>query len=90
VTSTAAAEIEVLNDVYRRFVHLVLYARTGDGTWASDDELTSFHVQLTTPVIVCINDEPDGYHLPHVKRATAQPASRLSPPTSKQRRYSDP
>jgi hypothetical protein len=68
MTSTSNADIDVLDDAYRRFVHLLLYARSGNGTWSSDDELTAFDVYLASPVIVCINDEPDGYHLPCVTR----------------------
>lgn len=54
-------EAELLEDIYRRFVHLVLYARQGNGTWSDEDELMAFTVHLSDPVVVCINDEPHGY-----------------------------
>jgi hypothetical protein len=67
--SSESPEAEVLEDVYRRFVDLVLYARKGDGTWSDDDELMAFTVHLSDPVVVCINDELHGYLPAHTIRA---------------------
>jgi hypothetical protein len=70
--STENPEAELLDDVYRRFVHLVLYARKGDGTWSDDDELTAFTVHLADPIIVCINDEAHGYRPARTVRALTE------------------
>jgi hypothetical protein len=67
--STEHPEAELLDDVYRRFVHSVLYARKGDGTWSDEDELTAFTVHLADPIVVCINDEAHGYRPARTVRA---------------------
>lgn len=66
------SDAQLLEDVYRRFVHLVLYARKGEGTWSDEDELTAFAVYLGDPVVVSINDEPHGYRPAQTVRALAE------------------
>lgn len=70
--SSKSPEAEILEDVYRRFVHLVLYARKGDGTWSDDDELMTFTVHLSGPIVVCINNEPHGYLPARTVRAVTE------------------
>jgi hypothetical protein len=53
----------LIGDVYRRYVHFVLHARIGAGTWSNDDELRRFVVYLHEPVVICINDEAHGWSM---------------------------
>jgi hypothetical protein len=68
----AAAEHGLAEDVLRRFVQLLLFARRGDGTWPEDSKLTSFHVVLPSgddeQWWVRINDEPHYWTAPRVVR----------------------
>lgn len=57
------------DDVYHRYVHMVLYARKGAGTWSDDDELEQFTVYLGEPVVICINDEPHGWSVARTRRS---------------------
>jgi len=59
----------LIEDVYRRYVHLVLAARIGAGTWSDDDGLSRFVVYLDEPVVICINDEPHGWHMARARRS---------------------
>lgn len=58
----------LLDDAYRRHVHMVLYARKGAGTWSDNDCLTSFHVQLGDFVVVRINEEDYAWTQPRASR----------------------
>ncbi len=68
----AAAEKGLAEDVLRRFVHLLLFARRGNDTWQEGSELTSFHVVLPPgddeQWWVRINDEPHYWTAPRVVR----------------------
>jgi hypothetical protein len=65
------ADAALLDEMYRRYVHMVLYARAGAGSWSDDDQLTSFRIYLDEPVTVRINDEPQGWTMPQVRRDIA-------------------
>lgn len=57
-TATCSAETELVDELYRTYIYMLLCARTGAGTWSDDDRLTSFTVYLNDPVKIVINDEP--------------------------------
>lgn len=67
-----AAEQTLADDVLRRFVHLLLFARLGNGTWTEDSKLSSFHVALPSgddeQWWVRINDEPHYWTAPRIVR----------------------
>lgn len=62
----------LLPDLYRRFVHLVLYARVGLGTWRAEDELDSFTVYLGEQALVRVNQEQEVWRTPVVQRSFAR------------------
>ena len=57
------------DDAYNRYVHMVLYARKGAGTWSDDDELEQFTVYLGEPAVIRINDEPHGWSVARTRRS---------------------
>jgi hypothetical protein len=66
----------LIDDVYRKYVHMVLYARKGGDTCSDHDELHRFTVYLHEPVVVCINDEPCGWTVARSLRSF-QPGEQL-------------
>lgn len=62
---------QLVDEFYRSHVHMVLYARTGSGTWSHEDELKSFTVYLDEP-IVCVNDECCGWRQARITRSYAE------------------
>ena len=76
MTDDPAANAALFDDIYRRYVHMVLYARAGAGTWGDDRELTHFTVVLSEPVTICINDEPHGW-TPARSVRSLEPGERL-------------
>lgn len=69
-SSSAPDEHEaMIDDMYRKYVHMVLYARKGAGTWSDDDELCRFVVYLHEPAVICINDEPHGWSVARTRRS---------------------
>lgn len=67
--SAAGTQETLIDDVYRKYVHMVLYARKGTGTWSDEDELTRFTVYLDEPTVICINDEPHGWTVARTLRS---------------------
>lgn len=63
------ADEALIEDMYRTYAHMVLYARTGAGTWSDDDELRRFIVYLNGPAVICINDEPHGWSVAQTRRS---------------------
>lgn len=59
----------LIDDFYRKYVHMVLYARKGAGSWSDDDQLCSFTVYLRDPAVICINDEPYGWSVARTRRS---------------------
>jgi hypothetical protein len=43
--------LALFQSIYNRFVHLVLYARIGLGTWTSEDELAAFTVFMQDSIL---------------------------------------
>jgi uncharacterized protein (UPF0332 family) len=68
----------LFGEIYNRFVHLVLYARTGLGKWGPQDELTGFAVFLGEPTLVRINQEAELWTTPTARRSFA-PGDTLEP-----------
>jgi hypothetical protein len=68
-SSDPDAHEALIDDVYRKYVHMVLYARKGAGTWSDDDELCCFVVYLHEPAVICINDEPHGWSVARTRRS---------------------
>ena len=67
-TSAApSAQDALIDDFYRKYVHMVLYARKGSGTWLHC-ELTAFTVYLHEPAVICINEEPHGWNVARTLR----------------------
>jgi hypothetical protein len=62
-------EDPLIDDIYRKYVHMVLYARMGSGTWTNSDRLSSFTVYLGDPVVININDEPHGWSVARTRRS---------------------
>ena len=65
----SAAEDALIDDFYRTYVHMVLYARKGAGNWSDDDELSSFTIYLREPAVICVNDEDVGWSVARTKRS---------------------
>lgn len=59
----------LIEDFYRKYVHMVLYARKGAGTWSDDDQLSAFTVYLRDPPVICIDDEPHGWSVARTCRS---------------------
>jgi uncharacterized protein (UPF0332 family) len=75
----------LFGDIYNRFIHLVLYARTGLGSWGPQNELTDFTVFLGEPTLVRINQEPQVWTTPIAQRSfapgdTVEPSDLLTEP----------
>lgn len=68
-SSGPSAHDALIDDVYRKYVHMVLYARRGADTWSDHDELSRFTVYLREPVVICINDEPCGWTVARTLRS---------------------
>jgi hypothetical protein len=65
----ADAHDALIDDVYRKYVYMVLYARRGADTWSDRDELSRFTVYLHEPAVICINDEPCGWSVARALRS---------------------
>jgi hypothetical protein len=68
-TLDPAAQDALIDDFYRKYVHMVLYARKGAGSWLDDDELSGFTIYLREPPVICINDEPHGWSVARTRRS---------------------
>ena len=68
----AAAQEALIDDFYRRYVHMVLHARRGARTWSDDDQLTHFAVYLHEPTAIVINDEPHAWTVARALRSLAR------------------
>lgn len=66
------ADDRLAADVLNRFVHLVLFARRGNGTWTDESVLERFYVALQADTdvdaLVRINDEEDYWSSPRAAR----------------------
>lgn len=67
--SGAAAHETLIDDFYRKYILMVLYARKGAGTWSDEDELMCFTVYLNEPAVICVNDEPHGWTVARALRS---------------------
>jgi hypothetical protein len=67
----------LIDDVYRKYVQMVLYARKGAGTWSEHDELSRFTVYLREPTVVCVNNEADGWTVARMRRSV-QPGEQVA------------
>jgi hypothetical protein len=68
-TTPSASEAEFVDELYRTYIHFLLGARTGAGTWSGDDRLSSFMVYLDDPVRIVINDEPFAWTMTRALRS---------------------
>lgn len=59
----------LIDDFYRKYVHMVLYARKGAGSWSDNDQLSSFTVYLRDSAVICINDAPEGWSIARTRRS---------------------
>jgi hypothetical protein len=64
----------ILDFAYRTYVHLLIVARLGNGTWTEDQELSSFHILMPVDgrVSIRVNGEHHAWSIARAKRSASE------------------